>query len=115
MKEQSEQVIFFNAISSFSNTKYYQNKPRFHGPYSRSNLPNYNLPEYNTVGTHSTAFYVNGDNGTYFDDFGVEHIPKEIEKFVKNKNIKTNIYRMQANDSIICESNNVNGLVNGLA
>ena len=28
-----------------------------------------------------------------FDSFGVEHIPKEIKKFVGNKNIKTNIYR----------------------
>ena len=31
----------------------------------------------------------------YFDSFGVEHLPKEIEKFIENKNIKTNIYRIQ--------------------
>ena len=35
---------------------------------------------------------------TYFDSFGVEHIPKEIKAFVKNKNIKTNIFRVQSND-----------------
>ena len=39
---------------------------------------------------------------TYFDSFGVEHIPKEIKTFIKNKNIKTNIFRIQAYDSITC-------------
>ena len=39
---------------------------------------------------------------TYFDSFGVEHIPKEIRTFINNKNIKTNIFRIQAYDSIIC-------------
>ena len=38
---------------------------------------------------------------TYFESFGVEHIPKEIKKFVGNKNVTTNIYRIQENDSII--------------
>ena len=33
---------------------------------------------------------------------GVEHIPKEIKEFVKNKNIITNIFRIQAYDSIMC-------------
>ena len=46
--------------------------------------------------------YVKNNDITYFDSFGVEHIPKEIIKFIKNKNIKTNIFRMQAYDSIIC-------------
>ena len=39
---------------------------------------------------------------TYFDSFGVEHIPKEIKTFINNKNIKTNISRIQAYDSIMC-------------
>ena len=38
----------------------------------------------------------------YFDSFGVEHILKEIKKFTGNKNIITNIYRIQAYNSIIC-------------
>ena len=42
------------------------------------------------------VFYVNAGNLTYFDSFGVEHIPKEIIKFIGNKNIKINIYRIQA-------------------
>ena len=43
------------------------------------------------------------ENVTYFDSFGVEHIRKEIRKFIRNKNITTNIYRIQAYDSIMCE------------
>ena len=47
--------------------------------------------------------YVNNNSVTYFDSFGVEDVPKEIKEFVKNKNIKINIFRIQAYDSIICE------------
>ena len=45
------------------------------------------------MGTYWTALYVNAENVTYFDSFGVKHIPKEINKFIGNKNIITNIYR----------------------
>ena len=40
----------------------------------------------------------------YFDSFGVEHIPKEIKKFMNNENIIANIFRVQANDSVMCRS-----------
>ena len=46
--------------------------------------------------------YVNNNNATYFDNFGVEHISKEIKEFVNNKNIKTDIFRIQAWDSVMC-------------
>ena len=36
------------------------------------------------------------------NSFGVEHIPKEIKKFIGNKDIKANIFRLQAYDSIMC-------------
>ena len=88
---------------------YYQNKPRFNGVYSRDNLPKIkdgayiiNLDEYSYTGTQWVGFYVQNNNATYFDSFGVEHIPKEIKVFIKNKNI-TNIFRIQAYDSIMCE------------
>ena len=45
--------------------------------------------------------YVNDNIVTYFDSFRVEHIPKEIKKFIGNKNIITNIYRIQAHDLIM--------------
>ena len=54
------------------------------------------------TGTHWVALWVNNNNVTYFDSFGVEHIPKEIIKFIENRNIRTNIFRMQAYDSIMC-------------
>ena len=37
-----------------------------------------NLDEYKPIETHWIALYVNAKNVTYFDSFGVEHIPKEI-------------------------------------
>ena len=43
--------------------------------------------------------HVNSNNIIYFDKFGIEHILKEIEKIIGNKNIKTNISRIQEYDS----------------
>ena len=57
---------------------------------------------YSDIGTHWIASYVQNNDVTYFDSFGVEYIPKEIKKFINNKNIKTNIFRIQAYDSIMC-------------
>ena len=37
---------------------------------------------------------------TYFESFGIENIPKEIKNFIGTKDIVTNIYRMQAYNSI---------------
>ena len=48
------------------------------------------------------ALYVNNKTATYFDSFGVEHIPREIIRFIARKKIITNIYRTQAYDSIMC-------------
>ena len=52
-----------------------------------------------SVGTHQIALY--RIVITYFDSFGVEHIPKEIKNSIGNKNIITNICRIQAYDSIM--------------
>ena len=90
--------------------KYYKNEPRFNGVYSKDNLPKkikngayvLNLDEYADVGTHWIALHVKGNEAIYFDSFGVEHVPKEIKKFIGLKNIKTNIFRTQADNSIMC-------------
>ena len=56
-----------------------------------------------SIETNWISLYVNGDNLTLFDSFGIEYIPKWIKKFIGNKNITTNIiYRIKANDSIMC-------------
>ena len=44
---------------------------------------------------------MNGDNVTYFDSFGAEYIPNKIFKIIGNKNIITNLYRIQAYDSVM--------------
>ena len=88
----------------------YQNERRFNGVYSRDNLTEIkdgayviNLDEYSDTGTHWVALYVNNNNNvTYFDSLEVEHIPKEIKTFINNKIITTNIFRIQACDSIMC-------------
>ena len=51
--------------------------------------------------THWVDLYVNAENLTNFDSFGLEHIPNRIRKFIGNKNIKADIYRTQAFDSIM--------------
>ena len=48
------------------------------------------------------SLHVKNNEIVYFDSSGVEHVPKEIENFVGHKNIKTNIFRIQSNNSIIC-------------
>ena len=98
-------------LTNFEIQEYYQNEPRFNGVFSRDNLTDsikngayvINLDEYRDIGTHWIALYVNNKTIIYFDSFGVEHIPKEIIKFIGNsKKIITNIYRIQAYDSIMC-------------
>ena len=46
--------------------------------------------------------YVHNNDVTYFDSFGAEHIPKEIKTFIGNKNINTNIFRIEAYNSMMC-------------
>ena len=43
------------------------------------------LVEYKSIGTHWIVLYVNDNNLTYFDSFGVEHIPKNLKKFIGQK------------------------------
>ena len=85
-------------LTNFEIQKCYQNELRFNGVYSRDNLAKTkdyvkNLDEYSDIGTHWVALYENNNSVTYFDSFGVEHIPKEIKEFIDNKNIKTNIFK----------------------
>ena len=97
-------------LTNFEIQAYHQNGPSVNGVFSRDNLPNMikncayviNLDEYHDIGTHWVALYINNKTVTYFDSFGVEHIPKEIMKSIGNKNVITNIFRIQAYDSIMC-------------
>ena len=97
-------------LTNFEIQTYYQNQPRFNGVYSRDNLLDkikdgayvINLDEDSDIGTQWIAIYVNPKTVTYFDSFGVEHIPKEIKKIINNKNTISNIFRIQVYDSAMC-------------
>ena len=99
-----------HSLTNLERQKHYQNEPRFNGVYSRNNLPKkikdgayvINLDEYADVGTHGIALLCNRSEVVYFDSFGVEHVPEEIKEFVGNKNIIANIFRVQANNSVMC-------------
>ena len=97
-------------LTNFEIQKYYENEPRFNGVISRDNLPKQikdgayviSLDEHKDTGTHWIALFCKKNEIVYFDSFGVEYIPEEIKEFVGNKNIKANIFRVQANDSVMC-------------
>ena len=54
------------------------------------------------IGTHWIALHVSNFRIIYFVSFGDGHVPKEIEKFIEHRNIKIKVFRIQANDSIMC-------------
>ena len=70
-------------LTNFEMQKNYQNEPKFNRVCSRNNSPK-------------------RSEIVYSDSFGVEHVPEEIEEFIKNKNIIAHIFRLQSNNSIVC-------------
>ena len=113
IKKKLNSLLPFHPLTNIEISEYYKNEPRFNGVYSRNNLPNkikkgvyvINLDEYENTGTHWVALFVkpsSSERTVYFDTIGVEHIPKEINKFIGNTMIKANIFRIQAYDSIMC-------------
>ena len=118
VKKPLNSLLPFHPLTNIEISEYYKNEPRFNGVYSRNNLPNkikkgayvINLDEYENTGTHWVSLFVKTKYTVYFDSFGVEHIPKEINKFIRSKEldhavrneIKSNIFRIQAYDSIMC-------------
>ena len=118
-KKKLNSLLPFHPLTNIEINEYYKNEPRFNGVYSRNNLPNkikkgayvINLDEYENAGAHWVSLFVKPKYTVYFDSFGVEHIPKEINKFVANSDttkssylerIKSNIFRIQAYNSIMC-------------
>ena len=118
VKKTLNSLLPFDPLTNIEISEYYANEPRFKGVYSRNNLPNkikkgayvINLNEYENTGTHWVSLFVKAKKVIYFDSFGIEHIPEEINKFINNdmtkpsflKSIKSNIFRIQAYDSIMC-------------
>ena len=122
-------LLPFHPLTNIEISEYYKIEPRFNGVYSRNNLANkikkgayvINLDEYENTGTHWVSLFVKANEVIYYDSFGIEHIPEEINKFIgneqsstakpsslersakaRNKKIKASIFRIQAYDSIMC-------------
>ena len=100
--------IFFlipqHPLTNFDIQMYNQNQSRFNGVYSRNHLSDkikdeayvINVGDYSDIGTHWIALYVNNKTVAYFDRVGLEHIPKEIKKFMNIKNIIANTFTLQS-------------------
>ena len=112
-------LLPFHPLTNIEISEYYKNEPRFNDVCSRNNLPNkikkgayvINLDEYENKGTHWVSLFVKPKYRVFFDSFGIEHIPKEINKFIRSKElgsaignngIKSSIFRIQAYDTIMC-------------
>ena len=110
-------MLSFHPLTNIEISEYYKNEPRFNGVYSRNNFPKtikkgayiIHLDEYENMGTHWVSLFVKANKVSYFDSFGIEHIPKEINEFIEKPSslkrtarIKRNIFRIQAYDSIMC-------------
>ena len=84
-------------LANFEIQKYYQNE------HSKNNLPNIRRGICNKswwLWINRNSFYVN-NNVTYFDNLGVEHVPKKKNLNLNgNKSIITNIYGIQAQHTI---------------
>ena len=99
-----------HSLTNFEIQRCYQYEPRFNGVHSSFNLFNkkkdgayvINVDEYVIIDTHWIVLCVNGNIVTLCVSFEIEHIPKDIKNFIDNKNITTNIYRIQAYDSVMC-------------
>ena len=93
-------------LTNFEIQEYYKNEPRFNGVYSGDNLPKtiknvINLQDSFGSGTHWVRLHVK-DNKNNDDSFGVEYLSKEVTKFIGNKYIKSNIFRVEIYDSVMC-------------
>ena len=119
-KRNLNSLLPFHPLTNIEISEYYASESRFNCVYSRDNLSKItekgayviNLHEYKNTGSHWIALFVKTNEVIYFDSFGIEHIPKEINKFIgneqsssakaRNKKIKANIFSIQAYDSIMC-------------
>ena len=89
-------LLPFYPLTNIEISEYYKNERRFNGVYTRNNLANkikkrvyvINLDEYENTGTHWVALFVKPKYTVYFDSFDIEHIPKEINKFIGNNDIR---------------------------
>ena len=112
MEQKKKEILMLSPpFTKLEIQRYFKNEPRFKGVYCQSSLKTtvkdwtyvVYLDECKSIGTNWTALYANRNSLTYFDNFGAEHTPEKITRFIGNNKIITNIFRIQANNSIMCE------------
>ena len=97
-------------LTNYEIQQYYQNEKSLMVFFFRKSLPEkikdgdyiINPDECAEVGIDWIALFCSRNEIVFFDSFGVEHVPEEIKEFNWNKNMKANIFRIQANDSVMC-------------
>ena len=101
--------MLLHPLKNFEKQMYYQNERKFNGAYSTNcslkiKFRAYviNVHECNTLGTHGVVILGKNNAAIYFDSFWNEHIRKETKRFIGNKNITTNIYKVQTYHSTKC-------------
>ena len=99
----------FYPLTNFEIIDYFKGVKGFNGVFSRNKLSNLkngayviNLDHHENTGTHWIVNFVKNNEVIYFDSFSVEYIPKEIMTSIGNKNFKTNIFRIEDNNSVMC-------------
>ena len=116
MRNKQNRSGFFispHPLTNFEIQRYYQNKPRFNGVYSRNDLPKIIDEAYLTnlkiltINQLITLFVTDDkvrapNKSTYFDSFRDEQIPKDIKRLIGQRNITANVFTIQAYDSIMC-------------
>ena len=98
-------------LTNFEIERYFKDEPKFIGVFSRNSLPKtnakdggyvVNLDERGSTGTHWVAMYIKGNKATYFDSFGIEHLPDELVRFLRGKDLDVNIFRVQSKQLVLC-------------
>ena len=93
-------------LNNIEITNYFNDEPRFHGLFSRNNLPWINDGVYviSIIKIVKELGFIIFDKNLalYFDPFDFEYIPQEVLNKIKDKSITHNIFRIQNNESIMC-------------
>ena len=98
---------FYN-LSNFDFSSNFNYESRFNGAFSRNKLTRIkdvahviNLDDKKSKGTHWASLCIDKSTATHFDYLGIEYIPQELLKNIKDNSISQNIFRIQDNDSIM--------------
>ena len=96
-------------LNNIEITNYFNYEPEFSGVFSRNNLPRIkdgayviNLDGKNAKGTYWVSLFINENLAICFDSFGIEYIPQEVLKKIRDKSITRNIFTIQDNEFIMC-------------